>query len=151
MLVKEISQQKNDISFISIDISEVHDPEKSKDLISRINEASIIICSWEVLIADHNEGEVAPGITTAVINSPAVKLLVPTRSKGWEWAGVDEWKTSVFVRQTVNSVKQIIENRGVKPVKPLGTGAIIGIVFGVIFLLLLVGIPIVGIFLSMFF
>ena len=151
MLVKEISQQKKDISFISIDISEVHDPEKSKDLISRINEASIIICSWEVLIADHNEREAAPGVTTAVINSPAVKLLVPTRSKGWEWAWVDEWKTSFFVRQTVNSVKQIIENRGVKPVRPLGTGAIIGIVFGVIFLLLLVGIPIVGIFLSMFF
>jgi len=93
---------------------------------------------------------VPSNISGAVVGSSAIKLLLPTRLEGWEWSGVDEWKGSYFARQTANSIKQIIEHKTVKPMKPLGTGAIIGIVIGVIFLLLLIGIPITGLFLGMF-
>ena len=95
-------------------------------------------------------GATTPGIASAIINSSAVKLLVPTRVEGWEWAGVDQWNTAYFVQQTVNAVQQIIEKKNVKPVRPLGAGAIIGIVIGAIFLLLLLGIPIFALFGGLF-
>ena len=95
-------------------------------------------------------GTSLPELASAVVSSPAVKLLVPTRSEGWEWAGVDQWNTDYYVRQTVSAVKQITENKNVKPIKPLGAGAIIGIVIGAIFLLLLLGIPIFSLFGGLF-
>jgi hypothetical protein len=137
---KELSNENLGLSLVSLDLSksatETITAEDKNNYISLIKEAGIIISPWEIVIADH---AIAPELASAVVSSPAVKLLVPTRSKGWEWAGVDQWNTDFYVRQTVNAVKQIIENKCVKPIRPLGVGAIIGIVIGAIFLLLLLG------------
>lgn len=144
---KELSNENLGLSLVSLDLSksatETITAEDKNNYLSLIKEAGIIIGPWEIVIADQ---AIAPELASAVVSSPAVKLLVPTRSKGWEWAGVDQWNTDFYVRQTVNAVKQIIENKGVKPIRPLGVGAIIGIVIGVIFLLLLLSIPILEFF-----
>jgi hypothetical protein len=145
-VIKELTDENLGLSLVSLDLSktatETITAEDRNNYLSRLKEAGIIIGPWEIVIADQAKGAITPEMASAVVNSPAVKLLAPTRSKGWEWAGVDQWNTDFYVRQTVNAVKQIIENKGVKPIRPLGVGAIIGIVIGVIFLLLLLSIPI---------
>jgi hypothetical protein len=73
-------------------------------------------------------------------------LLVPVRVEGWEWAGVDRWSVEALVRQTVHAVKQIAAGEEVKPTRPLGVGAIIGIIIGVWFLLALLVIPVLSFF-----
>jgi hypothetical protein len=141
--IEELKRANLGISMISLNLSqEAASGENKENALSKINEAGIIIGPWDIVITDQEKGLIAPDMASAVVNSPAVKLLAPTRSEGWEWAGVEQWNTEFFVRQTLNAVKQIIENKGVKPVQPLGVGAIIGIVIGIIFLLLLLGIPI---------
>ena len=68
------------------------------------------------------------------------------RANGWEWAGVDRWNAEAIVRQTVRAVKQIVEGEEVKPARPLGAGAVIGIIIGVLFLLILLAIPVLFFF-----
>ncbi len=142
-VIKELTDENLGLSLVSLDLSktatETITAEDRNNYFSRLKEAGIIIGPWEIVIADQAKGAITPEMASAVVNSPAVKLLAPTRSKGWEWAGVDQWNTDFYVRQTVNAVKQIIENKCVKPIRPLGVGAIIGIVIGAIFLLLLLG------------
>lgn len=137
-VIKELTHENLGLSLVSLDLSktatETTTAEDRINYPSLLKEAGIIIGPWEIVIADQ---VIAPELASAVVSSPAVKLLVPTRSKGWEWAGVDQWNTDFYVRQTVNAVKQVIENKSVKPIRPLGVGAIIWIVIGVIFLLLL--------------
>ena len=149
-VMAELTRENLGFTLVSLDLgkatTEATTAEDREKNLTQLSKAGIIVSPWEVVIADREKDVISPEMARAVVNSPAVKLLVPTRSKGWEWAGVDEWNTEFFVRQTANAVSQIIENKVVKPVRPLGAGAIIGIVIGAIFLLLLLSIPISEIF-----
>ena len=149
-VLAELTRENLGLSPVSLDLgkatTEATTAEDREKILTQLSQAGIIVSPWEVVIADRAKDVISPEMARAVVNSQAVKLLVPTRSKGWEWAGVDPWNTEFFVRQTVNALKQIIENKVVKPVRPLGAGAIIGIAIGAIFLLLLLSIPISEIF-----
>jgi hypothetical protein len=153
-VIKELARENLGISIIPFGINTTTngsgDDENSELRLSKLNDAQIIVSPWQIVIAETSGGASFPELASAVVSSPAVKLLVPTRSEGWEWAGVDQWNTDYYVRQTVSAVKQIIENKNVKPIRPLGAGAIIGIVIGAIFLLLLLGIPIFSLFGGLF-
>jgi hypothetical protein len=149
-VMAELTRENLGLNLVSLDFgkatTETTTAEDREKNLTQLSEAGIIVSPWEVVIADRAKDVMSPEMARAVVNSPAVKLLVPTRSEGWEWAGVDQWDTEFFVRQTVNAVKQIVENKSVKPVRPLGAGAIIGIIIGAIFLLLLLGTPIFYLF-----
>lgn len=144
-LMEGLVQENLGIQLQSLEISKASSAaasaEEKEHALSLLNQAKIIIGPWDMVLADKESGS-TPDVVNAVVNSTSVKLLVPTRSAGWEWAGVEPWNMEFFVRQTISGVKQIIANSTVKPVRPLGTGAIIGIIFAVIFLLILLGIPI---------
>jgi hypothetical protein len=95
--------------------------------------AGLIIEPWNSTLTTGPAGaEVARAIST----SPAPKLLVPVRSEGWEWVGVERWSTEALVRQTLHAVKQIAAGEEVKPARPLSVGAIIGTIIAVFFLLI---------------
>jgi hypothetical protein len=112
-------------------------------IVNQLAEAGLIVGPWNIAVA----GEaVSAEVAAAVVASPARKLLVPVRADGWEWAGVDRWNAEAIVRQTVRAVKQIVEGEEVKPARPLGVGAIIGIIVGVFFLLILLAIPVLYFF-----
>ncbi len=153
-LIEELSREYLGISLVAIGVensnTDSSDENDSDAELAKILEADIIIGPWNMVISKDTGGAPTPGISSAIVNSPAIKLLVPTRVEGWEWAGVDQWNTAYFVQQSVNAIKQIIENKNVKPVRPLGAGAIIGIIIGAIFLLLLLGIPIFALFGGLF-
>jgi hypothetical protein len=113
-------------------------------IVTQLTEAGLIVGSWMIASAGDS---VSNKIAEAVISSPARKLLVPLRSEGWEWAGVDRWDHEAIVRQAVFAVKQVLAGEAVKAHRPMGACAIIGIIISVLFLLTLLVIPLMSIML----
>jgi hypothetical protein len=98
------------------------------ELADQLNQAGLIVGPWTITGVGGEGGAVPPEISQIVYDSPARKLLIPTRPQGWEWAGVDQWDADLLVRQTVRAVKQIAAGEEVTPTRPLGVGGIVGIV-----------------------
>jgi hypothetical protein len=142
-LLEELRRANLGLKLVSLDFGQVTSEATSakdrENALTQVNEARIIIGPWEMVLPIQEVGVTSTDMVNAVANSSAAKLLAPTRPEGWEWVGVEPWNTEFFVHQTVNAIKQIIANNVVKPIRPLGAGAIIGIIIGVIFLLLLLG------------
>jgi hypothetical protein len=113
--------------------------EQQTAIATQLAGAGLIIGPWIIAVAG---GAVTAEIAGAVVASSARKLLAPTRADGWEWAGVDRWSAEAIARHTVRAVKQITEGDDVKVERPLSAGAIIGIIFGVLILLILLAIPV---------
>jgi hypothetical protein len=112
-------------------------------LAAQLAGAGLIVGPWNITVAD---GPANTELAGAIRASSTPKLLIPVRTEGWEWVGVDRWSTEALIRQTVDAVRQIAAGEEVKPRRPLGVGAIIAIVIGVFFLLILLAIPIVSFF-----
>jgi hypothetical protein len=113
---------------------------------TQLAQAGLIVGPWMIAVPGGEGGAVTPAIAQAVLDSPALKLLAPTRAEGWDWAGVDRWDAEALVQQTVSAVKQIATGEEVKSARPLGAGAIIAIIIGVLLLLLLVTIKLLQFF-----
>lgn len=115
-------------------------PEQiSPPVAEQLAAASLIVGPWQ-LLAGNAEGGASP-LTAAIRNCAARKLLVPVRTGNWEWAGVDRWSDEALIGQTVHAVKQLADGDPVTPARPLGAGAIIGIVIGALVVLILLAIP----------
>jgi len=110
---------------------------------ARLSAATLIVGPWNMAVSG---GALTAEIARAVVASPARKLLVPVRAQGWEWAGVDRWNAEAMARHTIRAVKQMVEGEEVRPARPLGAGAIVGIVIGVLLLLIVLVIPVVYFF-----
>jgi hypothetical protein len=114
-------------------LSHAHDDET---IVAQLAQAGLIVGPWT--IAGGEGGTTFPTISQMVANSPALKLLIPTRLQGWEWAGVDRWNTETLVRQTVRAIKQIADGEAVEPARPMNAGSIIAIGIGAIFVLFVI-------------
>ncbi len=114
-----------------------------KETATRLREAGLIVGPWVIAAAG---GVVNDKIAAAVVSSPARKLLIPIHAQGWDWAGVDRRDTNAIVMQTVHAVKQVLAGEEVRSHRPLGVGAIIAIVAGVVLLLILLGGPLISLF-----
>jgi hypothetical protein len=112
----------------------------------RLAGAGLIAGPFTIAIAGEADGAVTAPIAAAVIKSPARKLLIPVRTESWEWAGLDRWNSGAASEQALRAVKQMLEGDEVKAVRPMSAGAVIGIVIGVIFLLLMIAIPLLSFF-----
>lgn len=117
-----------------------------ENIIARLAEAKLIVGPWVIAVAGGADGAVTAEIAGAIAISQARKLLAPVWAEGWEWAGVDRWNSEALVRQTVQAVKQLAGGEEVKAVRPLGVGAIVGIIIGVIVMLNLLAIPVMYFF-----
>jgi hypothetical protein len=115
-------------------------------IVSELQQAGLIVGSWAITLPDGPEASVNATIASAVASSPARKILIPNRYEGWEWAGVDLWDREAMVRQTVHAIQQVLEGETVKPLRPLGAGAILGIVIAVLILLSLIVMPLIEYF-----
>jgi hypothetical protein len=116
----------------------------------QLTNAGLIVGSWEMVVPGGAGGAVSPEVAQAVISSGGRKILVPFRSKGWDWSGVDPWDSESLVKQTVAAVQQVLVGEGVKSRRPMGAGSIIGIVVGVLILLGLLARSLVGFFSDVF-
>jgi hypothetical protein len=115
-----------------------------KNITAQLTNAGLIVGPWNVAV---NSGVVSDKVAAAVVASSARKLLVPTQSSQWDWAGVDRWDSESLVNQTVRAVKQVLAGEEVKAHRPMSAGSVIGIVIGVLFLLILLAIPLLMYFL----
>jgi hypothetical protein len=144
-VAERISKEIPVITPISIPLSKDLDPARElvemERYLSQIQKAKVIVGPWVMAVAGWGDGIVRPEIAQAIFKSPAEKVLIPTRAPGWDWAGVDLEKRSVFVNQAARAVRQILEGENVEPAKSLGAGAIVAIVIGVLILLGIVGLP----------
>lgn len=113
---------------------------------SRLSGASLIVGPWVIAVPDGAAGAVSKEAAGAIVASPTRKLLVPTEVEGWEWAGVERWKTEEIVRQTVRAVKQIAWGEEIRPARRIGVGGIIAIILGVLFLLVMLAFPLLYFF-----
>ena len=149
-VMEGLKRENLGVSLISIDFGiegeKTRISEEQKEIIDQLNQADLIISPWEIVKAGGASSEISNEITRAVVNSSAIKLLLPTRSERWEWVGVEKWDSEYFVRHTINAVKQFLKGEDVKLIKPLGAGAILGIIIGIIFLLILLSIPVTYLF-----
>ena len=106
-----------------------------KEVAARLALAGLIVGPWMITVPGGDGGAVSLAVSQAVMNSPARKLLIPTRTAGWEWAGVGRWDSDDLVRQTVRAIEQIAAGEEVRLVRPLGAGSVIAVIVGVLFLL----------------
>ena len=120
--------------------------ETSLSATKQLSVANIIVGPWTIAVTGGSGGIVSAEVANAIYNSPARKLLVPTQTEGWDWAGVDNRNFEALVQQTVHAFRQIVEGEEVKAAKPLGFGASVGIFLGILLLLILIAIPLIYFF-----
>ncbi len=112
----------------------------------RLAKASVIVGPWDVAVAGSGAGAVTAELPGLIAQSLARKLLIPVRGAGLDWVGVEHWDVETQVRQTVAAVRQIAEGEPVQPGRPLGVGAIIGLVVVGLFLLTVIVNVLAGLF-----
>jgi hypothetical protein len=113
---------------------------------SRLARAGLIVGPWDIVLSGGAQGSITPQIAQTVVRSPAVKILAPMPSESFEWAGVERLDAEAFARHAVHAVRQFAEGAEIRPSRPLSAGAVIGIIFGVLLLLILVAIPLLSFF-----
>lgn len=106
--------------------------ETTSAAIKKLASAAVIVGPWIVAVKG---GFVRPEIVDAVVSSPARKLLAPVHAEGWDWAGVERSDMETLARHTARAVMQALAGEPVRLHRPLGVGAIIGIVIGALILL----------------
>ena len=114
-----------------------------EEAVQALSQADLIIAPWSVMTSG---GMLPSQLSAALAASPATKLLIPVRVAGWEWAGVEIWDDEALVRQAVQALRQWVEGEQIRVSKPLGLGALIAIVVGVLVLLSLLVMPLVAFF-----
>lgn len=132
-----------EVDLIQVGRTEAESGLDEGDVVERLNAADLVLGSWTIAMAG---GPVSEEVARAVAESPARKLLVPTRPEGWEWVGVDQWEGERLVRQVVHAVRQVASGKRVRPHRPLGAAAIAWIVVGALILLGMLGSILSGIF-----
>jgi len=106
--------------------------ESANTATKKLTGAAVIVGPWTIAVRG---GFVQNEIVEAVVSSPARKLLAPLRADGWDWAGVEHTDMETLARHTARAVIQALAGEPVRVHRPLGVGAIIGIVIGALILL----------------
>jgi hypothetical protein len=78
-----------------------------------LREATLLVGSWEALRS---------------VDSAAHKILIPAWPAGGDWAGVERASDEALARHAVRAVKQYSQGEEVRLARPLGAGAIVGII-----------------------
>jgi hypothetical protein len=86
--------------------------EKSTDMI--LAEAEVIVGPWNMAVAGAAGGQISQSIAQGITSSPARKVLIPVRDEGWEWTGVERWKSENIVKEATTAVKQMAIGQEVK-------------------------------------
>ncbi|HEY3378990.1 MAG TPA: hypothetical protein VGL77_16005 [Armatimonadota bacterium] len=71
---------------------------------------------------------------------------MPVAEDNGVWIGVERWHVPTVIRQIAQVVRQIMDGAEISIAHPLGVGAIIAIIIGVLLLLILLAIPLIILF-----
>jgi len=84
-----------------------------------LSNAEVIVGPWSMAVVGGAGGTVSESIANSVAASPARKLLIPVQEEGWEWTGVEGWKTETIIKEVNSAVKQMAVGEVVKPTRRL--------------------------------
>lgn len=140
-VIKELKSEMPELNLEPILLApKADDPvetdEEEEKTIKKLTDAALIVGPWTIAV---HGGFVSNKIVDAVVSSPARKLLAPLHVEGWDWAGVERSDEDTIARHTARAVTQALAGEQVKLHRPMGVGAIIAIVIGVLILLAGVG------------
>ncbi len=111
---------------------------ETEGLKQRLSRAALIVGPWTMTAV----GGGTRGLAEAVAGSSAHKLLIPLRSDGWDWAGVERWSEEALAQRAAEAVKQWAAGEEVRPTHPLGAGGIIALVILGLLIVALLGVPV---------
>ncbi len=97
--------------------------------------AELIVGPWYMGMSGAAGGLVTDSIARGVVDSPALKVIIPVRDPGWEWTGVERWKEEDILKDTAAAVKQAAIGDEIHNQRRMGAGSIALIVLGVFILL----------------
>ncbi|MCK4725845.1 MAG: DUF3842 family protein, partial [Anaerolineales bacterium] len=89
-----------------------------------LSNAEVIVGPWSMAVVGGAGGIVSESIANSVAASPARKLLIPVQEEGWEWTGVEVWKTETIIKEVISAVKQMAVGEVVRPTRRLSPVAI---------------------------
>ncbi|MCB0034011.1 MAG: hypothetical protein KDE51_08330 [Anaerolineales bacterium] len=101
-------------------------------LLERIRTADVLVGVWTMAM-----NESVSEWWSAVMGSPAAKILLPVPREGWLWAGVDEWEPQQVAQDVVAQVEQLATKRQMKQKRRWSVGAIIGTVLAALVVLVI--------------
>jgi hypothetical protein len=97
------------------------------ELAACLEQSEVVLVPWPALLDS--------GVGSILAASPVRKLLLPFQHPGWDFVGFQPPDQAALVKQASQAIKQMMAGEAVQPHRPLGVGAIVGIVLLVIFLL----------------
>lgn len=74
--------------------------------------ADIIIGPLGIVIADSLMGEITPKMATAIGQSKAIRILIPTNQCDNRIAGIDNYSLSFLLRNCIDQISQIFTTQG---------------------------------------
>ena len=80
-------------------------------LIVACRTADIIVGPIGIAMADSLMGEITPKMATAIGQSKAIRILIPTNQCDNRIAGVDNYSLSYLMRNCIDQIRQIITNQ----------------------------------------
>lgn len=110
---------------------------------SALAEADIVVAPSSLLTPGGLQSDV-DDVAQLLADCPAHKLLIPRRAQRWDWAGFEYEELDQQMAHVVAAARQIALGEQVKPARPLGVGALIGIGLAAILFLIFIGIPIIA-------
>jgi hypothetical protein len=106
----------------------------------RLASPGLLVVNWNFASLAAEAASVP--IAAAISASAALKLVVPVRLPGWNWAAVDQWPTPALVAHTLQAIKQWAAGDEVRFSRPPSLGAVIGWIAGGLVLLEVVSVVI---------
>jgi hypothetical protein len=92
----------------------MNDASTEKSIDEILAEAEVIVGPWNMAVSGAAGGQISESIAHGITGSPARKVLIPVRDEGWEWTGVERWKSESVVKEATNAVKQMAIGQEVK-------------------------------------
>ncbi len=109
MLVDQLRRELPDLVIDFFGLKKPLARKAQADLVAHIKQAGLIAGPWSIAVTGATGGIITPGITEAVVTSPAEKLLIPLGGDGWHWMGLARNRSQEFlVRQMVREIKQML-------------------------------------------
>jgi len=77
-------------------------------------DAPAVLAGADLIVGPWMAATAGDEVARAIAGNPSPKLLLPTATEGWHWAGVGELKDKDIIRHTVRAVKQFTSGEEIK-------------------------------------
>lgn len=106
-----------------------------KQAVAILKKASLVISPWNIFVSK----SVPASVSSALVASPAQKLMLPQSDSGWHWVGMEDFGHERMIETSIKAVKQVVAGEPVKYSRGNGCGTI-----GVVLIVALIILPLLS-------